>query len=93
MIRDPLRRYIGFSAQVFKVLRFNSGEPHCHTNVTVKLLTGGIGVRQLHPYDETSQTSISCARNRVRFKRDSLSANDDQRGGRDVPVSDLFQMV
>jgi len=48
VIRDPLRRYIGFSAQVFKVLRFNSGEPHCHTNVTVKLLTGGIGVRQLH---------------------------------------------
>src|SRR5215510_5879139 len=91
VIRDPLHRI--FDSTFSASYRSNAGQASCHINVTVKLLTGGIGVRQLHRYDETSQTNISWARNRVRFKRDSLGANDDQRRRRDVPVSDLFQVV
>jgi hypothetical protein len=44
-------------------------------------------------HDETSQTHISWTRNRVRLKRNSFGANDDQRGGRDLSVSDLLEMV
>ncbi len=46
MIRDPLHRYIGFSIQPFNDLTIQRPRSRCHTNVTVKVLTGGIGVRQ-----------------------------------------------
>jgi hypothetical protein len=44
-------------------------------------------------HDETPQTHISWTRNRVRLKRNSFGANDDQRGGRDLSVSDLLEVV
>jgi phosphate transport system substrate-binding protein len=41
-------RYIGFSFQPFNDLTIQLCRSQCHINVTVKALTGGIGVRQLH---------------------------------------------
>ena len=44
-------------------------------------------------HDEIPQTHIFWTRNCVRLKRNSFGANDDQRGGRDLSVSDLLEMV
>jgi len=41
--------YDGTSVFDSKIRGLNAAEVHCHINVTVKLLTGGIGVRHLHP--------------------------------------------
>ena len=44
----------------------------------------------LSSYDETPQANASFTGNCARIERKRFGANDDQRRGRDVPVSDLF---
>ena len=44
-------------------------------------------------HEEALYLSDSWADNRVWLKRDGVGANDDQRRRRDVPISDLLEVV
>ena len=88
MIRDLLHRYIGFSIQPFNDLTPAKPLSHKRNSKDFDQLKPRAAL-SLH--DEA--TKNFWPHDRARVERERLGADDDQRRGRDVPVSDLFQVV
>ena len=48
----------GYNAEALRFKPFNAAKAHCHTNVTVKLLTDGIGLRQFRGMTKLRKTTL-----------------------------------
>jgi hypothetical protein len=88
VIRDPLHRYIGFSIQPCNDLTPAKPLSHKRNSKDFDRLKPRAA---LSSHDEA--TKDSWPHDRVRVERERVGAIDDQRCGRDVSVSDLFQVV